>query len=475
VRRALILLAALGAWALGGCSSVMWYGKTPDREVDVRVVADGDGQRLVVGEHEGDAFEAIALETLTFADDGRVAHAAKHHGGWSVVANGRVLGPPRARVSWVGWSASGDVIAVVGDAQGDRVVTVRDHGGRPVESLGPLVDAVAQGSVVSTTTGHRAFVGFDGRTSRVFVDDVPGPPWDGIAALHLAQDGHPSYLARRNAETWVVRRGMAQGPHEDVAELIASSDGTRTVAVVRREDGWVVDDGRWRSRPFDIIGDLADSPRGPVFRAEDARGAWACQGDAELGPYLAVRAGSLRTSTTGALAFVARDVQGERVVADGVPLPAWTEVTELVWSGARQVAYVARDLGAVHVVRGTDVGPAYRAARDLRVGAKGLLFVARIADRDVVVANGTQHDAVGIVPGTLRLASDGVTWGAIAEGADGFEIVRPSGCRSAIDLEEVVGEVLRRRAPDAVERIVTELLERELERTVRGHPPTCTR
>lgn len=423
-----LALAAV-ALALPACHAVLWEGHGVDRRTAARVVAEGDVQRVEIGGRAHHGFAAVAPETLAFAADGAVAYGARIARGWTVVVDGRAILPAAERLSLVTWATSpGTSIAVVGDGRGDRVVVVRDAtSARPRVEAGPWFDAILAGSIATTDAGAVAYVGTRGGRSRVMVDQHAGPWLDGIARLHLAPDGAPSYLARRGGAAFVVRRGVVGPSLVDVADLVADASGARAVALVRTADGWHTDDGRSRSAAYAAIGDLRVTAGHTAFRA--------VRGD------------------------------GHVVVVDGVEAGVWPAVEEVALGEDGRVGVVARDGGMRLIVVDGELLGAFEWAGDLRMGRGGVVFAARERGRDLVIDRRRRRVIDGLVRGSLRLASDGVTWGVLVHDAEGLALETASGRRVPFDVGELV-DATRRRQAGAPTDVLDAWSRAELERAL---------
>lgn len=401
---------AVVALALPACRSVLWEGRTPDRAAAVSVVESDGEQRVAIDGRAHHGFAAVAPETLAFAPDGAVAYGARIARGWTVVVDGRAVLPASARLASVTWSRSpGTLVAVVGDERGDRVVVVRDaRSTRPRIEHGPPFDAIAAGSVATTEGGVVAYVGVRDGRSCVVVDHREGPRFDGIARLHLAPDGAPSYLARRDGAAFVVRRGAVSEPLEDVADLVADPSGAPVVALVRDADGWHADDGVSRSPAHPAIGDLQVKARRVAYRVVGA--------DSEV------------------------------IVVDGVERGRWPKVEELALGDRGAIAVVARDGGMRVVVVDGQLRGAFEWAGDLRWSRRGLVFAARERGDDLVIDGAHRHVVHGLVRGSLQLASDGVTWGALTHGPRGLRLTTRDGGEVELDVAELIDEARRRES-----------------------------
>ncbi len=469
--RELVACAVLAAALLTGCQNVMWYGHDAARSMPVEILSRCGEQFVVAAGREHPSFEAVAIETLAVSPGGRVAYAAMDAGAWAIVIDGRAVGPSLERVGSVEWSTDGEtLVAVVGDARGDRVVTV-GRGGNWTDHRS--FDDIVAGSIKTNEGGALAYVARRLKISHVVLNGEPGPGFDAIARLSLSADGQPSYAARRAEGSWVVRRGDLKGPYEDVADIVSDAAASRVVALVRKGGAWYAEDGLWSSQAYDRIGDVTISERSArvAFRAARGDAEVVVLDGVELGPFAAVHPGTIMLGgPSDRFVFAAREGASERVFIDGVAGDPWKSVEEVVVGGDGRVGYVATtDLGHVVVVDGKQHG-AWAWAGDLRMSARGgAVFIARDGGRDVVVDGRDRFTFDEVVRGTLRFGSDGRTWG-VAAALDGKLVVGTAASARPVDVEEIAGEVLRRRDPKAFERMLGGLIHAETEPGARHSP-----
>lgn len=480
--RVLLGLVSLVAWlALTGCQHVMWYGQDPSRAVPVRVLSRCGEQFVVADGAEHRSFDAIGLETLSIARGGRVAYAAEDDGAWWVVVDGHVVPAPFERVALMQWSARpGTLVSVVGDGEGDHLLAVTREDRVARWALGPGFAAIAKGSLVTRAAGAFAFVGFDAAGAHVARGELgarptgrafeTGPGFDGIASLTIADDGAPSYIARRLNDVFVVRRGALSGPYEDVAALDVSPDGARAVALVRADEAWHADDGAWASEGYDRIGDvrIAAGTRAVALRAKRGEEEFVVMdgpnGEATFGPYRAVVPGTLAIGgPDDRVAFAVTDDAGARVVDRGVPGPPYASVDAITIAADGRLGVIVRDgETALVFVDGEPLG-AWQTASDLHLTPKGSVFVAHAKGRDAVVENGEARWFDQIMSGTLAFGADGATWGAVAVVPEGLTLARASGVGPPIDLEAYFGEMIRTGVvdwePALLRRWVTETID----------------
>ena len=466
-------LRRLGGWLVlslltGGCH-VVWYGYDPARSTPVNILSRCGEQFVEVGAEEHASFDAVAMETLAVSEQGRVAYAALDGGSWFIVVDGHTVGPAFARIGYVGWASAPDtLLAVVGGGTAYRVLSLKVTTDRRVSaSLGPTFDAIAAGSIVTTRDGGQAYVGWHGRAAHVVVGSDIGPAFDGVAHLVL-HGGLPSYVARRGDEAWVVRNGELDGPYEDVAELVTNESGTRIVALVRKDGAWYAQDGLWTSRAYDRIGDVTLSPRTSklAFRAGRGDDELVVLEGRELGPYPAVTPKSLAVGgPNDHVVFSIHDGNGSHVVVDGVASEPWSSIEEVTIGADGRVGFIAEtDQGYVVIIDGKQRS-AWSWAGDLRLSRTGRdAFIAHRDGHDVVVDGKGEHPFAQLIRGTLQFASNGSTWGVVGVEEDRLVLASAKGTEALLDVEEIAGEILRRRDSGAFGAVLDGLVAAELEK-----------
>jgi hypothetical protein len=250
---------------------------------------------------EGDPFDAVRDDTITFGPDGTLAFAAQRAGKWRVVAGGRE-GEAHDRIvegSIVFNPAGGDPAYAADDGAGEFVVHGKARGltysrvGRPRfsrdgarlayaastrdesfvvvdgEAAAPRHGAVAVHplSVMFSPDGRRiAYVagGPDGR-ERVVLDGAEGKAYDRVfddSLAFAADSSRLAYVAKVGKRTAVVLDGVEVGRHDGVAPgtVRLSPDGRRVAYVAERagKDGSVrrcpAVDGA-EGNPYDWIGE----------------------------------------------------------------------------------------------------------------------------------------------------------------------------------------------------------------------------
>lgn len=226
-----------------------------------------------------------------------------------------------------------------------------------------------------------------------------------------------------------------------------------------------MDDVASRSAAYDRIGDLTVVGKHVAFRGTRDGADWIVVDGVEKGPFLGVRPGSLQLVGPGGerSVFAAADVTGERVHEGGAATAAWSAIEEVTASEDGRVAFVARDGAAFAVAVEGRLQGTFVWAGDLRMGRGGAVFAAREHGRDVVFEGDRRHDVDGLVRGSLRLAADGRTWGALVHRASGLGLETAHG-RVELDLADLTGEMLRRRDGSASTSVLAEWMAAELER-----------
>jgi hypothetical protein len=444
----------------------MWYGFDAARKASVQVVDECGEQFVVVNGEEFPSHNALSLSSLSFSPGGRVAYAARDEDTWRLFIDRDSVFQARGEIQYIEWIATDTLIAVDANETHAELVVIRDDGGGAYRfRSGPAFDAIAKDAVLSRF-GFTAYVGRRGGEQRVVVNDVVGPPFDGIAGLKLDRNGRPSYFARQNDDVWVARHGEFTGPFDNVAELVSDDSGERVVALIRSAEGWRADDGTWSSDAFDYIGDVRFSLAAEVaFRTGRGDQDFVIVGDRELGPYEKIEPGTLGFRDDHDVVFVIRSSDGVRVIDRGVASELWSEVREIVTNRRGSVGFIAErpDRTRVVVIDGIERG-AWTGAEDLVFGQDGHnAFVTRRLGKAAVVANGVEYGFDNIVGGTLRFALDGSTWGVLALVNDQLALAMAGGRSVPIDLEELTGEILRRRDPKKTDAIVGAWISQKLE------------
>jgi hypothetical protein len=288
-----ILAVALAAGLLAGCASsrvLEMYGPNRLSRVEVR---ERNGQSCIrMGPRWEGCFDGVAIEALTFSEDGR--HAAY---------------PVRL---------------------GDRWTVVRD--GRSASEW----DGVA--SLSYSPDGLRlAYAAFDGSRWRAVVDGLPGAPYDFLIAGSMTWDTagtRIAYAAGRAGRTHVVfdalegpgdavRRSVSpDGPSSALRAIVRRSYGGRRAPAMRspisrerrrQTPGYAMGRRRMVTVPYESVRGLAyRSVTGPRLRREHG-GRNAVVTGRDRGPTESIRSQVQREERTP----VAREDDGSVIILDG--------------------------------------------------------------------------------------------------------------------------------------------------------------
>lgn len=333
---------------------------SPDGATPAVVERRGGTSRVFVGATPGAPYAEIALDSLHFSADGRIAYAARKDGAWHAVFGTAEQPPfPEVHPKSLRLSAGGHAYAVMG------------HGGaRPGY-------AVVHGEAV-----------------------IPAHEGLGAESLCLSADGTQVAFARRREGRWEVVFGAQVHPAYDrvgLDSLRLSPDGKRLAywAGTGPKPCWVVD-GKAHG-PFDLVGQDA-----VVFSPDSRRVAYAAQVEGRWRVFLdhvpyerefeAVGTGTLRFSPDGAYLCFAAQVEGRwTIVHDGVPGLGHDAVAKegAVFSAdGRHLAYAARNEGRWQVFRGGEPGPAVEQVGSVPVLSPDGALVAYTALREGASALG---------------------------------------------------------------------------------------
>lgn len=98
----LCVLGCAVIWLATGCQHVMWYGYDATRFTPVTILSRCGEQFVEVGDREHESFDAVAIETLSLSQSGRVAYAALDGTDWYLVVDGLAIGMPL--LAWRTWA-----------------------------------------------------------------------------------------------------------------------------------------------------------------------------------------------------------------------------------------------------------------------------------------------------------------------------------------------------------------------------------
>jgi hypothetical protein len=446
VRGAALLASAL---ACSGCQAVAYRSHDPATGHDVEIVGSCGEEFVRVAGVEHPSFARITRATLTIADE-RVAYAAEDDDGTFLVVDGRPVAGPFASITELQPSPRPSTWVAV-ELDGGRARVHRIDARATV--AGSWFDGVLAGSLTLGARGEVAYVGARGAEQCVVADGAVVGCFDGVASLQW-DARQLSFFARRGDATYVVRGDRTFGPYEDVAWLGPSGRASGSLALVRDADAWFVDDGATRSAPFDRIGEvqgggLATGAR-TVFWATRGRQAFVVDDGVEHGPFAEVDPTSVAIGADGAtVTYVVREDGRERLFVDHrphAPAEPYGAVEEVTVGPDSRVGFVARDGDASVVVIDQHVMGSWSRASSLTLVAPGRDWVlARARGVDVVVEGGHEREVGAALADTFVVSEDRRSWAVASVGDDGLVWFGSRGRGPAkVDLEEIVGDVLRK-------------------------------
>jgi hypothetical protein len=208
---------------------------------------------------------------------------------------------------------------------------------------------------------------------------------------------------------------------------------------------------------------------------------WARNGEQEFvvidgiafGPYEQVKDRAITIGADGVtVAYVARANGRDVLHVDGRPYgPAapFQRITEVGIGSDGRIGFLAQEgEGRAVVIDGTLLGTWSKAAALKLVGPGRDLFIVRERGRDWLMQGADRRDLGVALSDTLVLGSNGQSWAIAAIGESGLVWHHSAGGEpQAVDLEEVVGELLR-RGMQTEPAALRDWLRRELESTERG-------
>jgi hypothetical protein len=445
VRSRALLAAAL---ACSGCQAVAYRSHDPATGRDVEIVGSCGEEFVRVAGVEHPSFDRITRATLTLADD-RVAYAAEDADGTFLVVDGRAVAGPFASVSAVHVSPRPRSWVVVElDGARARVHRIGPHGA----AFDGWFDGVLAGSLTLAPSGEVAYVGALGEQRCVVAEGVSVGCFDGVASLQW-DARQLSFFGRRGDEAFVVRGDRTFGPYEDVAWLGRSGRASGALAIVRDGEAWFVDDGATRSAPYARIGEVRGGslPTGArtLFWATRGREAFVVDNGVEHGPYAEVDPTSVAIGADGAtVTYVVREGGRERLFVDHrphAPAELYGSLEEVTVGADARVGFIAREGASSVVVVDRQVLGSWSRASSLTLVAPGRDWVlARSRGVDVVVEGGRERAVGAALEDTFVVSDDRSSWAIASVGDAGLVWFASNGRGPApVDLEEIVGEVLR--------------------------------
>jgi hypothetical protein len=398
MRLAILAIAAFGV-TMCGCARehVVWYGRTPDRVTEVRVIERGKLQSVAFDGQLDAPHDAVGIEGLALTPAAR-AYPVLDGARWRIVRDGVMQEGA--------WDAVGDVR-------------------------------------LSPNGRHLAFSVLEHGEWSVIADAVHGSPFVGIVrgSLFIDDRGRTSFAARRKDGVWVFDGGAIAGPFRVVRGL---RRGRETEFVGVASDGERVFRSGVASEPFDEVTEWIEggfvARRGDVV-VVDVYG----RREHEGGPAGAL---SIRGSH---FAYVVDARDGERIVRDGhEEKVSYDAVLATAVAGDRFGCLARRGNDEIVAIDGVETGAWAWATPPIfsddgshwgyvaSMGAGALVVTDRGRRAyDVVLTDTLAFDARGHTGAVVGFASNHSVWIAI----DGAPRVR-------VDLEEWAGEALRTRHID---------------------------
>ena len=208
---------------------------------------------MVVNGREGRAYAEVSTQYVAASTDGaHLAYAALSEGGWRIVRDG-VEGPAYTTVGPPVFSPDGEHLAYAAMRPGDGLIVV--DGTERAAGDAPLTDRLVLGS------GGRVAYGIQrGERAVMVVDGVEGEPHDGVWKATLGAEGRSAYVTRDRGRYRVIVDSVAGRVHDGVRDPAVFNESGSHVYYIARDDGdeFVVLNGR-EDRHFRHV--VRDSPR----------------------------------------------------------------------------------------------------------------------------------------------------------------------------------------------------------------------
>lgn len=449
--RAGMALGAL-AWTSACAPSVVWFGKSPDRRHEARIIERSGEQRVRVDGRDEKAFDGIAVEALEWSPDGRhLAYAAQRGNSWLVVRDGKE-GAEYDGIGEIVWSEGGGSLAYAAQRGNSWHVVFN---GRE----GPPFDAILAGSIRPSPDGkHIAyaaerqgsifvfeFVSIDIEDGRLF------GPFDGVGKLAWSAD-RTIFVARRGERARLVVGGSELAEHDAITEVALSSKGSRFAYAAANGNNSFVIEGNTSHPPFDRVADLLFSLDGRhlAYIAGRGDGDERVVKDGVLGPQFdVIQRGSLVFSPDGErLAYVGRRAEMAHAVLNGVSGPPFRRIDAPVFGGnGERFGYVGRrKKRSIVVIDGRESIP-YEWAGDLVFSPDGKRH-AYLAHRNgqPMVAHDDRRSAFDfVIEGSLVFGAGGDHWACIIgiASARRLYIAVDGTPRVPVDLEELTAALMK--------------------------------
>ncbi len=301
------------------------------------LLAGDAGQRVIVDDRPGEAYDRVECQSLTFSPDSqRLAYAAERLGAWFVVLDGQEYGPYGA----LGMQPERDSFSLAFSPDSQRLAYAVGEAGRWSVHVDGQADAsyagILESSITFSPDGSRlAYVArTDERRWVVVIDGMAGPAFDqaafGPGGIVFSPDSlHVAYAAMMSSRPTIVIDGQAlEVPYDSVGGLTYSSDARLAFAARRGMRFYAVVDGQ-EGPPFDLVG--SNGVLGGVLFSPDGR----------------------------RVAYPAEQGQDALMVVDGVEGRLYDTVGSPVFSpDGQRLAYAATRLGLEYMVVDGEEGPA---------------------------------------------------------------------------------------------------------------------
>ena len=405
---------------LPGCTSVVWFGRSPDRRLKVEVIqARNKLQTVKLDGKSGRPYDGIGVEALVFSPDSRrLAYPAQRGARWHVVVDGEE-GEAFGGIGEIVFSPDSKHVAYLA-RRGGQWLMVRD--GR----AGAAFHGVFRRTLVySADSQHLACAVMAGPgKSRVILDGKPGPIYQQVAALTFGPRGRLAYIGRHEGRAHMVLN-HAQGPPYDEVSEVALGRGGRVAYLARRLRSWVAVVDGVEGKPYEVVAGLVLGPGGKhlAYAASQNERAFVVRDGVE-GPRLdGIRVPTLGFTSTGEVVYVARQLgaRGETahyVVVHGVvPGPPFHKVLSLTTAAGGRWGYIGKDAAGYRVVLDGQPHKRHRWAANLVFGPGGKrhAFITRRAGQVAVNASGSKEVRFDVVvDGSLVFSRDGAHWGCVA-------------------------------------------------------------
>lgn len=201
---------------------------------------DGEGRSVVSGQTRGKPYDRVVHLTVT-PDGSTYAYAARVGKKWRLVVGTEEHKPVDGEIKEIVLGPGGKRWAlVVRTPEGETLVTA--------DNVSPRYADVAWVALSDDGTSV-AYVGNDKDRAVAVVDGVVSDPYDEIGDIRFGDDKRWSYIARKDAQWWLVTRDATWGPYDDIGapkilsgvrpqNYTLSDDGKHLVFRARNGDRW---------------------------------------------------------------------------------------------------------------------------------------------------------------------------------------------------------------------------------------------